>query len=153
MGSHGRRMGHTNSSLDDDRGLRTMNTASPTITLDEALSVERNAKIVKSMLGLVEKLQITSDDISVLDRLIDKNYVTDTPSGDLRKDNKNKRLYRRKDQLPNPEAPNHAEVNRTKKNITLRFSDASIEKMNQKAKEAGISRQEWVEMVLLPHLE
>lgn len=72
---------------------------------------------------------------------------------DESEDSVGKRIYRRADERPDPTLPGNAEVNRLKKQFKLRLDPDMIEEVDQSAKAAGISRQEWVEHVFAAALK
>lgn len=57
----------------------------------------------------------------------------------------NKRIYRRRDELPHPELSHGHEQNRTKKLISWRVDPKLLVLINRAAKDAGITRTAWLE--------
>ena len=67
-------------------------------------------------------------------------------------DLKLKRIYRKPEDRPFPELAGNDEKNRLKKQFKMRIDPDILEKVNDAAKEQGLSRQEWVEGLILKEL-
>jgi len=55
-----------------------------------------------------------------------------------------KRIYRKKEQRPDPSRPTTAEFNRTGKKLNIRVEPELIEALKKSAKEANIPQTEWI---------
>lgn len=60
----------------------------------------------------------------------------------------NKRIYRKSDQRPRPDLGPNAEENRLQKQFKLRVSPEIPELADKAAKKAGMTRSQWIEMLI-----
>jgi predicted DNA binding CopG/RHH family protein len=88
--------------------------------------------------------------LSKNDILKEVNRISDGMGLDKEGD---KRIYRKRDQWADPDAPAHAEVNRLKKRFTVRASPELLEKIEHAAEKEGLSRQEWIERACIAALD
>ena len=64
-----------------------------------------------------------------------------------------KRVYRRAAELPDPDQPRYAAVNRTTKQISISFDPDFLRRIEEVAKAEGKERNDWIKDVIAPHLE
>ena len=118
----------------------------------EGLNDQQKSEAILEVCRLVERLNIATLGVNV-DNPENNNNKTELPPYAMSEEQRKKRIYRRNNELPDPNAPPGAAINRTKKQITFRFTEQAIDKINAQAKAQGVTRQEWLDAILAPHLE
>ncbi|MGP1275206.1 MAG: toxin-antitoxin system HicB family antitoxin, partial [Caulobacterales bacterium] len=67
---------------------------------------------------------------------------------ELKEQQGDQRIYRRKDELPDPSKSHRSEVNRLKKQFRVRVEPELQQRVDDAAKAEGMTRQDWVERAL-----
>lgn len=124
--------------------------------LDELVQIIRNgdATVIERDHGYIRKLRPTkigqsrglSAIIQEFNKILSENNILEETT--------TKRIYRRREELPDPSKPHWAEVNRVTKNrsktqINLRLDPAVLALVDEAAEKRGLNRTSWMTLAFI----
>lgn len=133
-------------------GKSSKSTPSPTELRKRVLEmlVRGECEVAEQHDGRVYRLRATnSGNTEQIRAKIKDIEKTITKHGlELKEQQGDQRIYRRKDELPDPSKSHRSEVNRLKKQFRVRVEPELQQRVDDAAKAEGMTRQDWVERAL-----